>query len=104
MPYINPNRRSLFDPEIEELITQMRDADSVKGDVNYAVTRLVLGVLRPRGGWSYSTLSEAIGVLRDSEVEIRRRLLDPYENDVIRKNGDVPEIRCESFCYVPPGF
>lgn len=102
MPYIKPNRRARFDVEIDSLIDMMRQADAVKGDVNYAVCRIVLGVLKPREtGWNYTTLSEAIGALHDAETELRRRLLDPYENEAIRKNGDVPEILDEGFRLIP---
>ncbi len=101
MPYIRSKKRADLDLEIDNLIERMRKVFVVKGDVNYAITRIVLGALRPDDGWSYTTLSEAIGVLRDSEVEIRRRLLDPYENQAIRQNGDVPEIHRELFRLIP---
>lgn len=101
MPYINPNRRAHFDVEIDSLCDVMRQVGAVKGDVNYTVCRIVLNVLKPYNGWNYSSLSEAIGALHDAETELRRRLLDPYENDAIRKNGDVPEILDEGFRLIP---
>jgi hypothetical protein len=97
VPYIDRESREIIDDRLETLIEQMQQSGCVKGDVNYAVCRLVLGVLKPTGGWRYTSLSNAISVLRDAECELRRRLLDPYEDGAIAKNGDVPEINQESF-------
>lgn len=62
-----------------------------KGAVNYVITRLVLGAMKPEGGWGYSSLSDAIGVLRDAADEISKRLLSHYENTKMIANGDVKE-------------
>jgi hypothetical protein len=101
--------------EIERVVGALRRIDWVKGDVNYTLTRLILGWLKPQNAWGYTSLSTCVGVMhdvyemlpvypeearyvaRDVEFEIRRRLLDPYENAAIFKNGDVKEFWIEDF-------
>jgi hypothetical protein len=99
----------------------------VRGDLNYCVTRIVLETLRPRAGWSYHSLSDAVSVcnlaadkvieiygvdeegaqnaisiFRDVADEIKRRLLGPYEDKAILKNGDMQCFAGEDFAYIPP--
>lgn len=96
MPYINPNDRQFIDPTIALLIENMAEMDGSNGPlasglVNYVITCVVTSTMKPPGGWSYTSLSRALAVFRDAEAEMRRRLLDPYEDKAIIKNGDVPE-------------
>jgi hypothetical protein len=93
MPYIDQETRRELDTDINCLIER---SPRKKGVVNYIITRIVLGVLRPPNGWGYETLSNAISVLHDAETELRRRLLDPYEDKAIARNGDVPEIELDA--------
>lgn len=92
MPYIKKERREELDSTIDSLITCLRDIEPVKGDLNYTVSRLVLGALKPDTGWSYQALSDAIGALQDAADEIKRRLLGPHEDKCIDRNGDVAEL------------
>jgi hypothetical protein len=61
-----------------------------KGALNYILSRLVLTVLGKQG-LSYQNLSDVIAALNDAAEEIRRRLLNPYEDEAIKKNGDLEE-------------
>lgn len=98
MPYIAQSDRNIIDEPTTKLINCAHyNAIAYKGCVNYVITRIVLGVLRPTAGWGYESLSNAISVLRDCECELRRRLLDPYEDGAVAQNGDVTEIHKESF-------
>jgi hypothetical protein len=45
---------------------------------------------------------DAVSVLNDSADEIVRRLLGPYEDKAIRKNGDMACFANEDFAYLPP--
>jgi len=112
---------------VHDLGTRLLSLRCVRGDLNYCVTRIVLETLRPRAGWSYHSLSDAvsacnlaadkvieiygvdemgaqdaISILRDVADEIKRRLLGPYEDNAIRKNGDMLCFVSEDFAYVPP--
>ena len=97
MPYIKQSQRAAVNRFIDALVEEMNeqiDGEAIPsaGLVNYVITRIVAGTLRPPfTGWSYSSLSTALAVFRDAEAEMRRRLLDPYEDKAIAKNGDIPE-------------
>jgi len=87
MPYIKHERRAALDVIIEGLINRLKELQDLKrGDLNYVVTRLVLETLNHD---SYHSLSDCVSVLRDAADEIVRRLLGPYEDTAIEKNGDM---------------
>jgi hypothetical protein len=77
------------DPIIDGLVKRLRSIECRPGDLNYTVCRVVLESLRPNTGWDYHSLSSAVSVLKDAAVEIERRLLGPYEDTGIEKNGDL---------------
>jgi hypothetical protein len=76
MPYIEQKDR-------ERARTEPRTA----GELNYAITRLVLGFLgdSPR----YQNFNDAIGALEGAKLELYRRVVAPYEDRKIVENGDV---------------
>jgi len=85
MPYIKYADRPKFDGAIE-ILTSLIDA---KGDLNYTICELV-GQLILKTKISYTQISEWIDGVDGAENELRRRLLDPYEDMKIVENGDVP--------------
>ena len=91
MPYVAPEDRADLDPAIDELVRVLdakageRDG-AFEGILNYAVTRLVLGVLPSR---RYSSIARATGVLENVKQEFYRRYATPYEDEQIEKSGDV---------------
>ena len=92
MPYINKEDRTWIpDHAIDLLSRKIRDVPSGKrkGALNYVVSRLALQVFGTTG---YGEISEAIAALNDAAAEIRRRVLDPYEDQAIAKSGDLPEL------------
>jgi len=83
MPYINPSRRQILDPLIEEMILEYDiKAD---GDLNYILYKLCLKSIEP----SYNNYKNFCGELRQCATEIERRLLAEYEDQKIEENGDV---------------
>lgn len=95
MPYVTKLDRILVDTDLDRLIAVMprcpEDDVCPAGIINYVITRIVAQTSRPCRGWSYASLSKALAIFRDAEAEMRRRLLDPYEDKAISKNGDIPE-------------
>ena len=79
MPYIEQLRRQ----ELES----GEGAPGNAGELNYLVTRLVLGFLgdQPR----YADFNNAIGALECAKLELYRRMTAPYEDQKIAENGDV---------------
>jgi hypothetical protein len=96
MPYISQARRSDLDHAIVQLnaaLTQGRNRseEALDGDLNYVITRLfeVIPVVRD-GRWRYRLCNLVVGVLECCKQEFYRRLVGPYEDKAIEKNGDVP--------------
>lgn len=94
MPYVKQNNRKFVDSDIECLADKFRNCFGHldTGTANYIITRLILLMLKPNGGWSYESLSDVIKTLECSKLEITRRILNNYEDRKIFENGDVPEL------------
>lgn len=95
MPYVSEDTRYIVDRDINELVQRIRDIvpeDKRGGACNYAVSTLLLKALKPNGGWNYRALAEVHSVLDCASKEIYRRLTSSYEDNAIRKNGDIPEL------------
>jgi len=85
MPYI-PDK---YKEEMANAINDLFMFIDSKGDLNYAICELV-GKVILETGVSYTNMSEKIDAVHDAETELRRRLLDSYEDIKIFENGDVP--------------
>jgi hypothetical protein len=88
MPYLNGEEKALLAP-ITDAMFRHHKLVSTKGRINYLIHMLVMCRLFEVEKFSYSTVSEAIDAVVDAAAELRRRLLDPYEDGAIEKNGDV---------------
>lgn len=79
-------------PYIEQKLKDLIDAGSpptTKGELNYKVTKEAIAYLLRQDKIGYTSISETIAALTDAAAELRRRLLDPYEDEKIVTNGDV---------------
>lgn len=85
MPYIKKEGRLPLDILIETIAELVNS----KGDLNYVICELV-GQLILGTKISYTQISEWIDGVDGAENELRRRLLDPYEDLKIAENGDLP--------------
>jgi hypothetical protein len=79
MPYIKTEQR-------QKLSTGQPPSDP--GELNYAITRLLLGYLKEKGT-SYKTFNDILGALHAAGLEFYRRWVSPYEDKKIAENGDV---------------
>ena len=101
MPYINEEMRRRDNDENYSLESQIYDLiqvikytyeeDEYEGVCNYAISRLVSGVMKPNTGWRYKWLNRAHGTFLSAAAEFYRRVVGPYEDKAIEKNGDIPE-------------
>ena len=95
MPYIEENHRQKFDPIIdrlsEEIVSEAaQNSLAFAGFLNYVFTRTILKVVKLRfGKMRYWILAMITGVLINILLEIYRRVGIPYEDEQIKKNGDV---------------
>jgi hypothetical protein len=82
MPYIKKEKRQTLDVIVEAMRAAGVKAD---GDLNYILfafcKRNVVG--------NYNNYKNFLGELNEASEEIRRRLLQPYEDSKIKENGDV---------------
>lgn len=88
MPYITDGDKQ----EMNDAINSLLNFIESKGDLNYAICELV-GRAILESGLSYEIISEKIDAVHDAETELRRRLLESYENIKMIKNGDVPSFK-----------
>jgi hypothetical protein len=79
MPYIKQSRR-------DEIAEGGNPED--KGELNYIISSILLYYVQYHGK-SYQTISDAIGAAQDAAEEFRRRVLNPYEDEKIKENGDI---------------
>ncbi len=89
MPYITQERREALDPKIEAIQETLSQKDRGEGDLNYTLSRIVAGAFEdePR----YHTIARITGVLENVKQEFYRRVAAPYEDEAIKKNGDINE-------------
>jgi hypothetical protein len=87
MPYTEKKDREKYEPCLNLLRGKMRSIENSKGDLTYLVYSL--GIEYFKGKESYTNISNAVGSLQDAAEEIRRRHLNPYEDEKIKENGDV---------------
>lgn len=90
MPYINDDMREEVDGDISNILEYVdsvkKDGNKIDGLINYIITKIVVESFKPL---SYSTGSDMIKTLECSKLEIYRRLLSPYENNAVERNGDL---------------
>lgn len=82
MPYIRPEQRELFSA-IEALTPPIN-----AGELNYIITRLAHRYIE-HNGRRYTQMNVVVGVLESAKHEFQRRVVDPYEDEMIAKNGDI---------------
>ena len=59
------------------------------GELNFALTQVVLTYIKHRGGVSYTTINECVGALECAKLELYRRSGATYEDRKCWENGDV---------------
>lgn len=97
MPYIQQYRRRLYDVWINKLLDMLKSQDptSVKGDLNYIISRIVAGTYHPvDGNWRYNAIAEVTGTFECAKLEFYRRVASPKEDTVVDTNGDIQEYQC----------
>lgn len=104
MPYIKPKSREQLDKLLNSLVAGiMKEAvedtpsihqslrDRTKGIHNYVMFALVLKLVG-RLGLRYSVLQDIVGTFECCKQEFIRRVVSPYEDGAIKRNGDIADI------------
>lgn len=84
MPYITPNRRTVFDPHLEKLA----EGITSEGEMNYCIYKLASLLIRKMGE-SYDNFSLCGSAMEHAKLEWYRKRVAPYEDKKIRENGDI---------------
>ena len=90
MPYIKQLDRDRIDN-----FTRTRSVIDTPGELNYAITRLILNYLEdqiqipPKGQLKYQDINDVLGALEGAKLEFYRRFCAPYEDGKKDQNGDV---------------
>lgn len=80
MPYLDEERKT----NLLQYPTMM----SKSGDLNFLLTNTCLTYLQVHGK-SYAILNDIVGALECCKQEFIRRVVNPYEDEKIKENGDV---------------
>lgn len=89
MPYIADDRRPHFDQQVDAIIAALGAMGWNEGDLNYVLSRILGAAFEAE--MRYHTSPRVRGVLLDVNSEFYRRVVVPYEDGAIEKNGDIPE-------------
>jgi len=89
MPYIEKEYRKLYDPYIDKILESLDMGNTLAGDVNYIITRVLNGYLSLCHRPTYQDYNAMIGVLECTKQELYRRKIAPYEDRKRKSNGDV---------------
>lgn len=87
MPYIPPNRRNDLPYEFFGQLRQSK-SEPTPGDVNYLIMQIADEYLNI-WGLKYEHLNALIGAIECAKLELTRRVVGPYEDEAIDRNGDV---------------
>lgn len=82
MPYIKQERRAVLDQIVDAMDIANVKAD---GDLNYILFAYCKRYVSP----SYNNFKNFCGELHQCSTEIERKLLGPYEEDAIIRNGGI---------------
>ena len=82
MPYVGQDIRQFFE--------RHRGAPAISsGELAYKLAMEIKRYLDSQQKPDYALYASVIGVLETLKMEINRRLIAPYEQEKIKKNGDV---------------
>lgn len=82
MPYIKRNKRERF---LEALDLLPTPADP--GELNFVLTVICRDYLDSSG--RYQAFNDVVGALENCKLELYRRHLAAFEDEAIKRNGDV---------------
>lgn len=99
MPYIDQNLRTKFNAILDNLFSEVRSTGSLKGNLNYCITRLIHLFIQTyyysdqggvaRNGLCYDALNDAAGILDSVKDELKNAVTNPYEDKKRHENGSI---------------
>jgi len=91
MPYIPQNERLQYEDAIQAIVDRLMalDENTAKGHLNYIIFSIIKRYLQAKGMRYFRAQDFIGGVLTCCQLECYRRLLAPYEDNAMERNGDV---------------
>lgn len=94
MPYVPDYMRDPVVKQLDPLIVLLRrrrktGKENVDGLLNFAISRLLVGVLELDSAPRYSSFVTAEGTLTCVGLELYRRFAHNYEDTKLKENGDI---------------
>ena len=80
MPYVEKKQRSR--------INNGMSPPETPGELNYAISHICQTYMRKKQK-RYSTFNDIVGALEAAKLEFYRRIVAPYEDKAIARNGDI---------------
>lgn len=102
MPYVDNEFREMFDELIQEfcdridtLVKENNLEYKIDGLLNYIATEIILNLYMysHSGNFNYAYLQRIKGLFANMEAEFQDRIVRPYEDLAIEKNGDIESIK-----------
>ena len=94
MPYITQEKRAQIDPVLEalrhvlvELELDDPEGNLTEGNLNYAITTLLMTFYGDRNSTRYAQINAAIGMMECCKLELYRKVAGPYEDQKEHDNG-----------------
>ena len=84
MPYVTNDRRLIDTKTVAEFLPPK----PVAGDLNFFLTIVIQSYVEAKG-LSYSTINDVVGAMEGAKAEFQRRVVAPYEDGAIARNGDL---------------
>ena len=89
MPYISKESRQQYDYAINAIVNNLLQHDeTINGELNYIIYSIIKKYVETKG-LKYKTMQDIIGTIECCKLEIYRKILGPYEEKAIEKNGDI---------------
>ena len=93
MPYIEQSRRDVYEESINNIVNEMfrksvTDENAVSGELNYIIFSIMKRYVKAKGK-RYFRMQNLLGALDCCSKEFYRKVVAPYEDEAIEKNGDV---------------
>lgn len=85
MPYIKKDIREMICENGKINMSNIKSA----GDLNYAVTEMIIFYFNSAFKRNYQAINDIAGALDGAKVEFQRRVAAPYEDAKIEENGDL---------------
>jgi len=84
VPYVLPEDRKWLDAILKDFFGEF---DLEAGQLNYLISRMLADQILAQE--CYARFNELVGMLECAKLEFYRRVIAPYEDAKIIKNGDV---------------